>query len=475
MNTKVLQLFPKNAYVILKEKNLLNLKFDEIYYPWDDNYDYYRTFFSLRIQQRPLIIIRPTNVDEIRRIFNIVKEKNLTFRIVNGRSSTQLVSCQLMLDISNFNKIIISDDIITVGGGSTQGQAKSELFKNNKCYYSHFGHHCKHEAFPGGSAATVGCGGICTVGGIGTLKRTYGLTIDSVISYTIVVPPKKNKNAKILTASANENCDLFWALRGGGANNFGIVTSIKLKTLNVPDIVPYSVTFNFNDAVNVLNKWKQTSIERPFQFNEEIYMGITSESSNELILDGFYVNTENFSHDKIEKEIHDQLDILGGTLTIKDSRSYSKYYEKLVKNRVYQSFSVIQTFFTNDYDSEILVNRIKLQPEEGVRVIALELLGGKIKEKSSSETAFYPRKYNFFLDISTHWSSFEYSQPNELWANQTVSEIFDMVNYTYLGFPITFSNIKHTSNTYYGKNLKRLKCIKNQYDPLGLLSSTGTL
>src|SRR5665648_631812 len=100
MDIRTNQLWPIKSRLILEEKNIdivqLKCLFKHILFPWNYGYNGERTYYSLRIQQRPLFIIKVISAEEIKNILDYVKEKNLTIRIVNGRHSTQLVDAEVL-------------------------------------------------------------------------------------------------------------------------------------------------------------------------------------------------------------------------------------------------------------------------------------------------------------------------------------------------------------------------------------------
>ena len=86
-------------------------------------------------------------------------------------------------------------------------------------------------AIPSGTCPTVGIAGLALGGGMGADSRHAGLTCDALQSATVVVP-----NGDVVTASAGNNQDLFWALRGGGGGNFGVTTSMTFSTFATGDV-----------------------------------------------------------------------------------------------------------------------------------------------------------------------------------------------------------------------------------------------
>jgi FAD/FMN-containing dehydrogenase len=103
---------------------------------------------------------------------------------------------------------------------------------------------------PGGSCPTVGIAGLTLGGGIGVLGRRYGLACDNVSSLDIVTA-----DGRLLTCNAGQNADLYWASRGGGGGNFGIVTSFTFDVHPIPDIALFTLDWPWASAATVLDAW----------------------------------------------------------------------------------------------------------------------------------------------------------------------------------------------------------------------------
>jgi len=309
------------------------------------------------------------------------------------------------------------------------------------------------------------------------LCRTYSLTIDSVKSYTVTLCPNDTHYAQTVIASKHENQDLFWALRGGMASNFGVVSQIVYEIIEVPDIVQYSIVWPWGQATKILKKWQDTSITRPVNFNEDLILFHNPQTTHGIELSGIYVNIHNKSTRTIVSEIHEEVDMLGGILTIQPKTKYSNLYRNLVKNRIYYNYSIIQPMFVDRVSPKYIVKMLN----ESINLkspvsITLTLLGGNICNKSASDTAFYPRNKRFFIDPAAFWNDITETSIMEGWIKNIVSYLIDIKEVVaYVGFPITFNDIKFDNSIYYGKNYDRLLEIKNMYDPLNILTSCGTL
>ena len=483
LDTTTLELWPNHSRLLIKRHGLsvkqLQKTFTNIIFPWDDNYDQQRMLFSTQLQLRPIVIIAAVNEDEIIKLLNMLEKYNLNLRIIGGRHSQALQDPDIFLDMSLFNHIVV-DKYITVGSGLSQGQINSYLFENHK--ELHFvgikPNHPNSTAFPGGSASTVGIAGITGVGGIGVLRRTLGLTIDSVKSFRIVAPPTNDEKAKVIIASKKENDDLFFALLGGNAANFGILIEITFYSHKINQVILYEISWDYDKAERVLTEWQNTSPRRNNSFNEDL--AIFNIGADKFIhLTGVYVIPDDQSDSRAKKTIMRECESLGGILIINDPTDYSDVYEKFVQGRVYHSYSIGKTILTKkNITAQKMIDALDIfvSPHGGMpkgnAYLGLQLMGGKISDVCSCETAFYPRDAKFFVDIFSFWDSNTQETDNMVWNDETFNTLYNEAGpYVYLGFPIFDLPLR----AYYGKNLERLKKIKAKIDPKNLLVFPGSI
>ncbi len=478
INTITKNIWIEKSRQILKEKNICECKlknmFKNIYFPWSCKYDYQRNYYSLLVQQRPLFIVEVNTIREIELILNYINEKNLTMRICAGRHSTQYLEPEVLIDIGKLNRIrLLNNNEVIVEGGCTQGQVNNFIFKNSQGCYTNIGHINFEGIFSSGAAASVGVGGITTACGVSVLRRKYGLTIDSVLSYRITLPPTNTEKAKtVISTKDNEYSDLFWALSGGGGNNFGIISQITYKIFNADYLVKYVIKWDFSDFDRVIDLWLNTSQSRPNEFTEDF--DITNVNNNlQIALTGFYVVPENQTKKDAINYVNEQMKYLGGNIVITYDR-YCNFYNSLVNNRVYYNFSNLTGIFADSVDINSIKNIINSSNNiNGIQAIGIELIGGEIKKNNIGSFGF--RNCNYFITASTKCPEQIDILDNNKWHNNALQELLTFGKGHYLGFPIQYKNIEHTNKIYFGDSYDKLKEYKTKYDPKNILTYSGTL
>lgn len=113
-------------------------------------------------------------------------------------------------------------------------------------------------ALPGGSCPTVGIAGLTLGGGLGVVDRQFGLTCDNLLSATVVLA-----NGHVVTCSATEEPDLFWALRGGGGGNFGVVTDFTFQVHPIGNLGLFTLVWPWSQAPQVIDAWQSWAPSGP--------------------------------------------------------------------------------------------------------------------------------------------------------------------------------------------------------------------
>jgi FAD/FMN-containing dehydrogenase len=158
-----------------------------------------------------------------------------------GHSSTR----GLLADVSRMRSVSVSADVATVGAGARLGDVYEALDGEGL-------------AIPAGTCPSVGVAGLTLGGGLGILGRMYGVTSDRLVAAEIVLG-----DGRVLTCDADRHGDLFWALRGGGAGAFGIVTSLRFRTVPAPEATNVHLSWPFANAAATIDASQAWAPEAP--------------------------------------------------------------------------------------------------------------------------------------------------------------------------------------------------------------------
>lgn len=225
----------------------------ELIEPGDEAYDEARKVYNAMIDKRPRLIARCANVADVIAAVNFAHENDLPLAIRGGgHNGAGLGICDdgLVIDLSSMKGIRVDpvDRTVRVEGGATWGAVDHAT-------------HAFGLATPSGIISTTGVGGLTLGGGLGHLTRKCGLTIDNLLSVDMVLA-----DGQFVTASAEENDDLFWAVRGGGGN-FGVVTSFLFKLHPISTIVGGPTLWELEQAPEVMRWYRDFIVDAPEYLN----------------------------------------------------------------------------------------------------------------------------------------------------------------------------------------------------------------
>jgi FAD/FMN-containing dehydrogenase len=195
------------------------------------------------IDRRPVLIVQCSGTADVVEAVNFTRDRGLLLSIRGGGhnvAGNAMNDGGVVIDLSAMRGVHVdaATRAVRAAGGATWGDVDRET--------QLFG-----LAVPGGVVSTTGIAGLTLHGGYGHLRRKFGLSIDNLLSVQIVTA-----DGQVLTASATDNADLFWAVRGAGSN-FGVVTSFEFRAHPVGPMVQLCAPFYaLEDGRTVLRAWR---------------------------------------------------------------------------------------------------------------------------------------------------------------------------------------------------------------------------
>jgi FAD/FMN-containing dehydrogenase len=221
--------------------------------PEDGNYAEARKVYNAMIDRRPALIARCADRDDVAKAVSFARDRQLLLAVRGGGhngAGLGTANDAVVIDLSLLTDIEVDPGgrTVRVGGGCTWGEVDRATGEHGL-------------ATPSGIISTTGVGGLTLGGGIGHLTRKCGLTIDNLLEAEIVLA-----SGEAVRASATENPDLYWAIRGGGGN-FGVVTSFLFRLHEVGTIIGGPTFWPVELAPEVLSVYREFLPAAPRELN----------------------------------------------------------------------------------------------------------------------------------------------------------------------------------------------------------------
>ncbi|MFF4505866.1 FAD-binding oxidoreductase [Streptomyces sp. NPDC001401] len=219
----------------------------------DSGYEQARAVYNAMIDRRPALIARCTDADAVARVIGFARAHDLPLAVRGGGhhgAGLGTADGGVVADLSPLKNIQVDPVArsVRVGGGCVWGEVDRATNPHGL-------------ATPSGIVSTTGVGGLALGGGLGHLTRKCGLTIDNLLAADIVLA-----DGQQVRASADENTDLFWAIRGGGGN-FGVVTSFLFRLHEVGTVVGGPTFWPVEISAEVLSAYRDFLPNAPRDLN----------------------------------------------------------------------------------------------------------------------------------------------------------------------------------------------------------------
>ena len=432
----------------------------------DSEYNQARIIWNGSTDKHPAIMVKCSGVADVIDAVNFACEHNLLVAVRGGGhnvAGNAICDGGLVIDLSEMNSVRVVENIkrAYVGGGALLGDVDRET--------QVFG-----LAAPLGVVSLTGVAGLTLCGGLGYLRRKYGMTCDALVSVDIVTA-----NGKLVRASKTENPDLFWGIRGGGGN-FGVVTSFEFELFPVGPTVTLCAPFYPLDenAGDLVRSWRDFMSKAPEEVTSNcLFWSVPAHPNFPEELQGRPVVIPAVVHIGNPKEAGDLmqplrelgqpiLDLSGPLPYVNLQTAFDPLFTKGERQNYWKS---LYLDILDDNAIEKVVERAHNRPDPW-SLIAIWHLGGEMNRVNPEESALGVRSANYLLSLDSSWTNPADNESAIAWTREAWSEMQPFSNGgSYLNFPGLGEEGEALLRASYGsENYDRLVVLKTKYDPLNL-------
>ncbi|MGG7176666.1 FAD-binding oxidoreductase [Clostridium paraputrificum] len=417
-------------------------------------YEESRKAWNRAIEKYPLVIVYCHNNEDVINALIWAKENSLPIRIRSGCHHYEGYSTGndlVVIDVSKMNNIYVDEE---------NGLVKIEGGVRNRELYEAMG--SRKYPFPGGGCPTVGVVGLTLGGGWGYSSRFLGLASDSLVELELV-----DYKGNIIIANERKNEDLFWACRGAGGGNFGVIVSMTFK---IPSKAENATLINIDcneidieEKIELVQVWQREFKNLDRRMNMKMGIYNSKEKGKGIKMAGLFYG-DNYEAKKLLEPFKNAVSKIDISL---------EYMSVLEANRAiqdshpdYEKYKSSGRFVYRDYSREEIEQIINLVDNraEGAVYTAISFygLGGAVSDQDNSAMAVSFRDARFIMALQSVWEDSKYSQINSKWMLEKFKYIKKVTDGSFINFPL--AELDNYEEEYY-KDIGRLREIKSKYDP----------
>jgi len=424
--------------------------------PDDAGYDQARTLFAGGFDQRPAVIVRPADADEVAQVVALARDTGMELAVRSGGHSGAGHSVSdggIVLDLSAMRAL-------DVDAGRRTAWAQTGLTAGE--YSVAAGAYGLATGF--GDTGSVGIGGITLGGGMGYLVRKYGLTIDDLLAAEVVTA-----DGRLLRTDAETYPDLFWAIRGGGGN-FGVATRFQYRLHPVgtvtggmlilpatPEVVAGFVA-EAEAAPEELSAIANVMVAPPMPF-------LPAELHGQLVVMALLVHAG--AVEDGERAVAPFRRLATPLADMLGPMPYPEIYPP--EEADYHPTAVGRTMFVDTVDrdvAETIVEYLRAS-DASLRVAQLRVLGGAMARVPVEATAFAHRQSRIMANLAAFYEGPEDQAVREAWVGDFAAALRQRDTGAYVGF-INDEGPDRVRQAYPGTTWERLAAVKRRYDPTNL-------
>jgi hypothetical protein len=429
--------------------------------PNHSDYETVRKVWNGMIDRHPALIVCCTSAADVIAAVNFARTHHLLTAVRaggHGVAGTAMCEGGIVIDLAQMRAVHVDPEARSarVEGGATLG----DLDRATQVFGL---------ATPTGQVSLTGIAGLTLGGGIGWLRRKYGLSCDNLLSVEIVTA-----DGQLLTASATENPDLFWGVRGGGGN-FGVVTTFEFKLHPIgPQIMLAGVFYPVERAKEILRFFRSYTATAADEVSALAIIGTLPDVESlppELrgrrnigLFAGYAGSVEDGQ--KVLQPLRDLgealLDISGVTPYVQMQSAFDGNYPTM---RSYWKSLFIDSLSDGVIDQIVMQSETISSPQS---ILVVWHMGGAIQSVREEDSAFSGRDAPYLLSAEANWLDPQEDQAHIAWTRHCI-EMAQPFSHGAQYFNFAEHNEgQDTMRKTFGAKYQRLAALKAKYDPTNL-------
>jgi FAD/FMN-containing dehydrogenase len=432
--------------------------------PSDDDYDAIRAVWNGMVDKRPALIARCAGAADVVACVKFARRHDVTVAVRGGGHNVAGVAVAdggLVIDLSPMRAVRVDPGTRTVRAqaGTTIGDLDHET--------QAFG-----LAVPMGVVTSTGIAGLTLGGGLGWVRRKYGLSSDNLLSADVVTA-----DGRLVVASPDSEPELFWALQGGGGN-FGVVTSFEFRAHPIGPDVFLAVVFHAGadaaDALRFFRQWAATAPDEVSAF-AVLWHGpeleeIPAEHHGKPVLVFAVMHCGDPAEGQAAlrplREFGTPIADLSGTLPYLQVQQFFDADYPAHEKRYYW-----KSRFVPELSDDLIgtMTRLNEAARSHHSTIDVWQLGGAMSRVAPGGSAFGDRSSPFLIGIEANWENPAEDNANIGWAREVLRALEPFsTGGEYVNFPGLYEDNEQMMRNTFGGNLDRLRAAKRHYDPTNL-------
>jgi FAD/FMN-containing dehydrogenase len=429
----------------------------------------HRSFIARFDNIEPKAVVRCASPEDVAEVIQFARHHGMeTATRSGGHSSAGYSSTEgILIDLAPMCSVVVGNGIVEVGAGA-------RLENLNECLLE------RDLTVPSGTCPSVGIGGLTLGGGIGILGRRYGLTLDHLLQAQVVLA-----DSQVIRCDEQHHADLFWALRGAGSGNFGVVTSFTFEPVRVVNMTNFRLTWPWTQAAKVIAAWERWAPSGPEELSADLVLSDGNLSSEPVVeVHGAIVGSESASEllEKLALRVGDPRSEFCGELSYRETvqfqaerTSYDWRDEtpdgpiSRLGHRGSRS-EFFDRILPDDATRELVDTFTEMRLPGQHRSLGFAPWGGAYNRRLPEATAFVHRDQLFLLEHTVSLDSNASDTDKHVahqWMSRSGSSVHPWASgHVYPNF--AGPDLNDWGHAYYGSNYSSLLKVKAQYDRDGV-------